>query len=278
MACGDSYPRAIHHRRGGRVSDNFTNMSIEIKDSVYSTRYVAFLDILGFSEIVRQSVTSSDQAGKLIGLLENIANASTQYGDVTVLQKDDFRAQSFSDCIVLSENASPVGLFHLLGAVNALSLDLLENGIFTRGGIAKGMLHHSDKVVFGPAMLDAYRIESTIARYPRILVDKATHLDYQQPHFSTIKGKNGLSPRLAFDTDGPPFLDILHLVRRADPDMEEKIASCRVEIQKALDASVYEPKHFEKLRWLTIYWNGVALDRGAALVNFPQVNDLNSIP
>jgi hypothetical protein len=245
-------------------------MTTEVEENVYSERYVAFLDVLGFSEIVRQSVNLPGQAQKLIGTLENIANAGQEYGDDTVLKKDDFRA-----LIVLSENASPAGLFHLLAAASALSLDLLANGVFTRGGIAKGMLHHSDKVVFGPAMLEAYRLESAIARYPRILVDKQTRLDYQQPQFLEVCSKMDRSPKLSFDTDGPPFLDIFDLVRNAPSTQDDEIAKCRAEIQIALDASVYDPKHFEKMRWLTIYWNGVAMERGASLVNFPQIDGLN---
>jgi hypothetical protein len=249
-------------------------MSTDAEEVVYSKRYVAFLDILGFSDIVRQSGSSPGQAKQLISILKNIAKANVVYGsDDLVEEKDDFRAQSFSDCIVLSENASPKGLFRLLAAVTTLSFDLLSNGIFARGGIAKGDLHHSDTVVFGPAMLEAYRLESTIARYPRILADKATHLDYQQPQFAAICQTYKRCPKLAFDADGPPYLDVLQICRNIEPEWEEDIEKCRIEIQKALDASVYEPKHFEKLRWLTIYWNTVALDRGAPLVKFPQMNE-----
>ena len=180
----------------------------------------------------------------------------------------------FSDCTVLSENASPIGLFHLLAAATALSLTLMESGLFVRGGIAKGHLHHSDKAVFGPALLDAYRMESTIARFPRILIDKATHADYRRTEFLSVRPEKGVSPKVSFDEDGPPFLDILYVIKETDAELEEKIAKCRTEIQKALDESVYEPKHYDKLRWLAIYWNGVAIDRGAATIRLPLIDNL----
>jgi hypothetical protein len=236
---------------------------------------VAFIDILGFSDIVKQSVALTAKATELIAILEDIANAKQEFADDFEIVSDDFKAQSFSDCIVLSENASPVGLFHLMAAVTLLSFRLLSKGVFVRDGIAKGSLHHSDKVVFGPAMIDAYRLESTTARYPRILVDRATHLDYKAAEYAEVGAEWTKVPTLLFADDGPPFLDILVLLR--SPTQEEyagEIDNIRVQIQNALDESVYEPKHFEKLRWLTIYWNALALDLGAKVVDFPQVQEL----
>jgi hypothetical protein len=247
-------------------------MPTEAHDTVYSDRYVAFIDILGFSAIVRQSEGSSSRAKELVGILETIPTLPQEFADD--LKRDDFKTQSFSDCIVMSENGSPSGLFSLLASATTLTFVLLSKGVFTRGGIAKGKLHHSDKVVFGPAMLDAYRLESTIARYPRILVDKATHLDYLHPSFAAICETYERSPKLRFDNDGPPFLDILMLMRIASGDFAEEVAGCHTALQRALDDSIYEPSHFEKLRWLTIYWNGIALDVGGPLIDFPQIKEL----
>ena len=50
-------------------------------------------------------------------------------------------------------------------AVEALSLDLL-----IRGGAAIGPLHHENGVVIGKAMVEAYRLESELANYPRIVI------------------------------------------------------------------------------------------------------------
>jgi hypothetical protein len=247
-------------------------MPTDADDTVYSDRYVAFIDILGFSAIVRQSEGSSSRAKELVGILEKIPTLANEFADD--FDRDDFRAQSFSDCIVMSENSSPKGLFSLLASATALTFNLLSKGIFTRGGIAKGKLHHSDKIVFGPAMLDAYRLEATIARYPRVLVDKATHLDCRHPSFAAVCEPYVRSPKIRFDTDGPPFLDTLLFCRTAPSDFADEIAGCRAALQQALDNSVYDPGHYEKLRWLTIYWNGIALDAGGSPVDFPQMKEL----
>src|SRR5665213_1592240 len=218
---------------------------------VYSERYVAFLDILGFSDIVKRSTTFPEKATELIAILEDIANAKQEFAEDMQLPTDDFKAQSFSDCIILSENASPIGLFHLMASVTMLSFNLMSKGVFTRGGIAKGKLHHSDKVVFGPAMIEAYQLESLTSRYPRILVDQATHLDYSAPAYSAVGEEYNKVPTLRFADDGPPFLDVLVLLRA--PPLAERIDEINIihaQIQDALNASIYEPKHFEKMRWL----------------------------
>jgi hypothetical protein len=54
----------ISHRRCWRGSQNH---------GIYSDRYVAFTDILGFGNIVRNSVQPSGQAVQLVGVLDRIA-------------------------------------------------------------------------------------------------------------------------------------------------------------------------------------------------------------
>jgi hypothetical protein len=242
--------------------------------NVYSDRYVAFIDILGFSAIVRQLKGDSTRAKELVEILENIATLTSDFVEASA--KEDLRSQSFSDCIVVSETCSPKGLFSLLATITTLTFALMSKGVFARGGIAKGQLHHSDKIVFGPAMLEAYRLESTLARYPRVLVDRETHLDYQHPSFTVFCKPYLRSPKLLLDRDGPPFLDILVLLRSAPTEYADEITACRASLQRALDDSVYDPAHFEKLRWLAIYWNGIASRAGSALVEvveFPQMKE-----
>jgi hypothetical protein len=253
-----------------------TPMATEVDKPVYSERYVAFVDILGFSNIVRESVASPEQAKKLIERLRNIRNISKELIADKVVEHDDFMAQSFSDCIVLSENATPTGLFHLLFGVTGLCSRLLIDGMFTRGGIAKGKLHHSDEIVFGPAMLEAYRLESSLARHPRVLVDKATHLAYQAPEFAAIAANYGAKPIVKLAADGPAFVDILHGIRLTHSSRPKDAAACRQNIQTALDASVYEPHHYKKARWAANYWNKLAADCKIDPVEFPHLKKQKS--
>ena len=149
----------------------------DAKPQIYEARYVSFIDILGFSEIVRNSVQSPTQASELAKALDQI-NSNISFLSLKGLTSDDFRAQSFSDCILLSEAPTPKGLQFLLTTICFLTNSLLSIGILTRGGLSKGLLHHSDKAVFGPAFLSAYEMENQTAIFPRIIVDRETLKDY----------------------------------------------------------------------------------------------------
>jgi len=233
--------------------------------SVYSQRYVAFIDILGFSEHVRQSEHASAEAQKLIQILNRI---SQTWADKTLQATHDtlgveFRSTSFSDCTVLSEAVTPKALQYLLFRVSQFALDLLANGFLLRGAIAKGPLHHSEQAVFGPAFLKAYGLEQDIAKYPRIIVDQGTHEDFLQTQTVNMGEvyDRFIRPDLHHSDDGPVFVDIFSGYRIAGHIPYERIVmtgeACRASIQAKLDRSIYNPAHYKKLRWLAIYWNSV---------------------
>ena len=149
----------------------------------YTERYLAFLDVLGFGTKVQRSANSPKAAHELVASLDRIGERWTDVNlqNTHTVMGDDFRVQSFSDCTVMSSAATRRGLEYFLMMVSQFVLDLMSRGLLIRGGIAKGLLYHSEKAVFGPAFLAAYALERDIASVPRIVVDKATHLDFEQP-------------------------------------------------------------------------------------------------
>jgi hypothetical protein len=247
--------------------------------TVYTERYVAFIDILGFSDHVRQSEHSPAEAQKVIEILNKITRTWTD--KALQVSRDklgvDFQSTSFSDCSVLSEAVSPKALQYLLYRVSQFALDLLANGFLLRGAIAKGLLHHSETAVFGPAFLEAYDVERKIAKYPRIVVDRGTHEDFLQ--LETVQLDNVfvkvLKPGLRHAEDGPVFVDIFAGYRGSEHIGYERAIvtanACRESIQAMLDQSIYNPAHYEKLRWLAIYWNGARPQ--AEHVIFPAARD-----
>lgn len=230
------------------------------EDAVYSERYVAFIDILGFSEHVRKSANAPSEAKKILSIMDRQFNrwAEGSFKAMHEFLGEDFQHQSFSDCIVLSEAATPKGLHYLLMLATQTALGVLENGFLLRGGIAKGLLHHSKHAVFGPAFLAAYALEQNVARYPRIVVDQATHRDFGDTPPDAKQNKY-TRPNLAFANDGPVYVDIFSAFKFPGEELPERIEDyrrkCRANIQSNLDASIYNPAHFEKLNWLAGVWN-----------------------
>ncbi|WP_428122471.1 hypothetical protein [Bradyrhizobium sp.] len=250
----------------------------------YPERYVVFLDILGFSEIVRKTDTDAltSRFDALVKTLNEINSRENELDDVV---GDDFKFQTFSDSIVMSANASTNGLLYVLYAARQLALNLLGNGILTRGAIAKGKLHHVGSVMFGPAFLDAHRIEHEIAKYPRIILSEKVFEDLK------LMKPGLIEPTYILGDDGPPYLHILQGLKKLNSDsyfsIEGRNSSEVIEaqsyqriLQNLLDHSIHEPRHFEKVRWFALYWNGtfgVAPDAPIGPVTFPGSRDVSWI-
>jgi hypothetical protein len=76
----------------------------------------------------------------------------------------------FSDTVVFSAQRSDDGVVALVHNVAYLAAALFLRGVFCRGAIAKGQLHHRGATIFGPALIEAYRLEGQLAIYPRVIV------------------------------------------------------------------------------------------------------------
>jgi hypothetical protein len=89
----------------------------------------------------------------------------------------------------------------LLQAIDKIqNIFFLHLGMLMRGGVSLGpLIHAQGGPLFGPAMNEAYRLESKCAIYPRVLVDAkaAEHLRQAwgsgpSPIFETIEGHKAL--------------------------------------------------------------------------------------
>jgi hypothetical protein len=235
-------------------------------DDAYSIRYVAFVDILGFSEIVVRNAEPdrAKQRKALVKLLHQVGDRG-----IDQIFGDDFLFQQFSDSIIMSESPSGLGLVNLLGAVSDLAEELLSKGLLIRGGIAKGTLHHDDKVVFGPAFLDAYRIESTIAEFPRVVLSSEVYKDAlgfikKEDRFGRLKSLIKLAD------DGPAFVHVLADLLNEKP-LRKNWHSIGPMISRLLRDAMHDPRRYKKLKWLAVYWNETV--RGTSYAQIPLRSD-----
>jgi len=227
----------------------------------YEERYCAYVDVLGFRELIAALGDGSIQFEAIRDLLQRVHKPHDEqfvgYGDT------DFRAQSISDAVALSTKKNDVGLAVLCATLRDLSLALLYQGYFTRGVLCSGLLYHDDKMVFGEAFVKAYTLETGVVRYPRIMLTKdvaeaALNSTYDDTFPEHIKQAE----------DGPYFLHILWRLRmkldliktwgienpQPEPDLSYFSTIQRM-IQTRFNESVDTPKHFEKVQWFARYWN-----------------------
>jgi len=144
----------------------------------YQEKIIAYIDILGFSNKVRNTVDNNTKEE-----IESESNNINKYFDNVLELKRKYihseninssrKISHFSDSIVISYLLEEEGgIFHLLTDILFLCITVLLDGYLIRGAISSGKLHHSENKLYGPALIYAYNMEKELASYPRIVFEK----------------------------------------------------------------------------------------------------------
>ncbi|MFE1602310.1 hypothetical protein [Methylobacterium sp. ID0610] len=178
----------------------------------------------------------------------------------------DLRSQNFSDSLILSAANTPDGLWHLLFSVDALAWNLLQIGVLIRGGVTIGGMRHDPNLVFGVGVNEAYRLESTVAKMPRVVLGARAFEAAERYARETEVWAVYRNARLLRDRDGVWFLNYLTELgcyNRQDPGNPDMLRhplcsvgrSIRQIIQTKLDLTLDQPDVYAKVEWLARYWN-----------------------
>lgn len=245
----------------------------------FQQRFIAFVDILGFSGIVERMSSDDDLYDAFRDALKHLdkqsrhfqryrlehrekRNAILRKGGVPLLGKTDFQMTAFSDCYVLSEVSSA---WHVLAAVQALGSRFLAEGILTRGAVVQGEAYHHRRVLFGRGIVDAYKLESEVAKYPRILVTEDVRQEVWSYHEGLWKGR-----LLQRDVDGCWFVNLLvpslsswaPLSVPTDQNTHAHLKRVRQSLRKAWQRAQGDAGHMSKVWWLIHRFNKAAPKEG----------------
>jgi len=177
-------------------------------DFAYVDHVVAFIDLLGFSHAV--AIADEIRRNEIISLLRYIMSFNRNsvvenpiyLHDEFVIQSRSFRPAitSFSDSIVISYDVRNIResyhnsefwlhevMSDLTWLLAAFTMHALRVGLLLRGGLAIGRLHHSNRIVFGEALVEAYEIETKTSLFPRIVLSN----NFPPSHF-TVEDQDGL--------------------------------------------------------------------------------------
>jgi hypothetical protein len=166
-------------------------------DLKYQDRLVAFLDILGFRNLVfdQNKIELLDFIVNLVPDMLKSAKGS--------LSSDSVAFTAISDSIILStptsQNPDPElnDLGRLCILINRIQYELAMSGIWLRGAISVGPLFHNPKTytLVGPAYINAYDLEKA-AVGPRIIID---------PRLLTYYGISG-TDLLSLNSSGAEYI------------------------------------------------------------------------
>jgi hypothetical protein len=214
---------------------------------------VLFVDLLGVREVSR-----NDPLAGLRGLEHATRRSFRDF----LAPDSPWPSAFFSDTLVV---ASPFEVVEdeefALGGLTIqaayLQLNLIAHDWFLRGGLALGDVHIREGLVYGPALIDAYEVESTQALHPRIVLSpqavesqRAALLAYGDPASSP---ENQL---LLQDDDGLVFVDYLSLLLDdPDEDYPAALAMYRDRVTARLERHRGSRAVWEKYRWVAEYHN-----------------------
>jgi len=228
-------------------------------DSGYRDRYVALLDILGFSDLTEKADGHPNWRAWLRDCISALNSTLPSHIEI-----NGFRFAQFSDTIVMSAYRSPTGLLSIISGCTMLTINMLNRGILLRGGIAAGNFHHDERMMFGPALIRAYS-HDTRGAPPHIAIDPAV-LEDMKPGL--------LNPTfLAWVRQDPWDLSpILHTLLRFEnydgvpleggEALDREAFGLARNIQAQASNLSHAPAVRAKWRWQQDYWNRTVAEKG----------------
>ena len=196
------------------------------KEYSYERRIVCFIDILGFSKLVKGTV-NNDIGGK--EKLINICCALDRIdGYLCTMNKEislnDIQTTQFSDSVVISFSLDETSneILSVFTWIKYMQVFMIkEYNVLLRGGIVIGDVIHNEKMVVGPAMIDAYTLEAKHAIYPRIIIDSPVTLLFEKT-LDRYRGDSRYydTTLIRKDLDGISYIDYFIF-----PDIKEFLSS-----------------------------------------------------
>ncbi len=149
---------------------------VDTKETIdYQKSYVAFLDVLGFKNLVFSNRKESKE--KLNEYFESIQTIIAYLKQIPI--KKEIGYITISDSIILtvpqsnhlSENIEI--LRQLCIAIGFLQAGLAARDIWIRGAVSSGdtYFNPNNNQIVGPAYINAYLLEESLAIYPRVIID-----------------------------------------------------------------------------------------------------------
>src|ERR1017187_1663102 len=140
----------------------------------YEPMLVTYVDILGFGELVTRK--SAGEISRILRVFNEETAPPRFKHDIPGMPTEDY--VSFSDltltCTPLGKRGNQGAVFNqILRIIHAQSILLIDEGVLIRGGISVGPATRSYRKYFGPAIIEAYKLEQKKPGHPRILVDES---------------------------------------------------------------------------------------------------------
>jgi len=239
----------------------------------YENRVTVYIDILGFKDMLSQTVNENgedipEKIDKIISAYKAIRDVwDLDYTSMlNKLPSKSKKVTTFSDCLVISFKTNEESeIFHTLLEIQWMIMRLITRGILCRGAITYGKLIHTDEFLFGPALAEAYILESKAALYPRVILHEdlielagTTKRFHNDPEME----KEFIKKLLEKDSDGMYYIDYFASAESEldnHYDFPEYLYNIRTIIKTGLDKSnsIFNSDIRVKYQWMKERYNNV---------------------
>jgi hypothetical protein len=218
--------------------------------------YVCFLDILGFSQdiLANWNAVESNPLEKLLAIkdaLPVLCEEDEELPQESSVRSYVCRVNTVSDSITIAFGLEPkliigdmaLGLEAMVANIREVWRASIERGYTLRGAIDFGDIYWDKNELIGPAFINAYRLESEVARVSRVLISSKLNkvlanlstlypgdmIDHLVANFrKDVDGYVVVDPYKLGRTDEERFLLVSNLKRMASaassPLLKEKYA------------------------------------------------------
>ncbi len=213
----------------------------------YKEYYIAFLDVLGFKNII--GTRSAADIHEMFDCIKDAKKFVEGEGRINspfeVIEKNTFFL-FFSDSIICAIPSDIPDSFEMICSHCMLIqhfLWLQKKPVWVRGAIAKGKLYCEGNEVFGPGLIEAYQMEETLAKYPRIIMTRST---YEEGIKNTKTGED-----ICYISDTSDGLKMLETLRYFKYD---GLRAVREQIESVLGEEINDQIR-QKYLWMKQYFN-----------------------
>ncbi|HAF32591.1 MULTISPECIES: hypothetical protein [Sphingobacterium] len=206
--------------------------------------FVAFLDILGYASMVKSDLEGPKGEEKFFEKLYEIHQKTTR------LNKPELELEviQFSDSVIFYSKYDIKNIQKFLKIIADYQFEMIKEGFLIRGGVTFGKHFHKDNFLFSSGLIDAYRLESELAKTPRIIVSE---------DLISLIGSTILKVEYLLIDGNYKIIDFLH-----KRDITEDLTKNLNRISDSLIKKATNESLIEKGIWLKEYFNhkGIKID------------------
>ena len=225
---------------------------MDTADVKVTPHIVVYIDFLGTGDKIQK-----ENGEPALNEIYEIYHSALRYKQrkKTELDFQKLKVKVFSDNILIAIPSPAINDLTSLQTILSFAASIqlkafIEYNWLIRGGVSYGYLYLDEVFVWGDALLDAYRIESTVAKYPRIVIsgDIISELDDENINRLNI---------CYDDSDGCYFLSYMEHSNMIK--FEGELDSLNERCQNLIKKYSSEPEILPKYIWLRDYHHHLCL-------------------